>query len=413
MSDLLDLEMYDIMLLVAGIIVLIAGFLPRLLHKRYITAPIFYMIISVIVFGLILDVSDFHFSRETYLIKRVTELGVIVSLTAVGLKINRPFSWNTWKVSTRLLIITMPLTILLMGLLGWWFLGFLPATAVLLGAVLAPTDPVLAEHVQTTPPQYEDECDTRIALTTEAGLNDGLAFPFTNMAIAIAFAGAAPSVWFIDWLVFDLFYKIAAGCLVGLLMGWLLAKLIFSLPISKLPNASKGIIALSLTLVPYGTTELMGGYGFIAVFAAACAFRYQEMAHEYIPILHDFSEELEEILVVAIFVILGIYLTSDFLNDFRWYMIPVALVFLFLIRPITGFAGMIDQRVSWRKKLIISFFGIRGIGSLYYLMFAMHHADFERAGEVLALVTLVIVLSVLIHGILAKPAMKWIEDRET
>lgn len=410
MIEIFPVETYDILLLSAGLVVLLAALLPDLLEDRLITIPIFYLILSGVIFGFVLDIDVTRFSEGPYWAKRIAELAVIISLTGVGLKINRPFSKKTWSISSRLLIITMPITILLMALMGWWFLGFLPATAVLLGAVVAPTDPVLADEIQTTSPLEDDVLSTQVGLTTEAGLNDGLAFPFTNMAIAIAFAGIAPAGWFMEWFLIDFIYKIMVGTMVGLLVGWLLGKLLYSLPEPKIrkSNISIGIMALALTLIPYGTAEILGSYGFIAVFVAACTFRYQESEHEYLPNLHDLSEQMEQILVLVVFLLIGVYLTSGFINDFQWYMIPAAIATVFVIRPISGLIGLTDLSLPKEKKIVISFFGIRGVGSVYYLMYALYHADFQGAGEVLALVTIIIIISIMIHGLLAKPAVEWI-----
>ena len=410
MIELLPIETYDIILLSAGIVILLAALLPDVFEDRLITLPIFYLIFSGIVFGLLVDIDITHLAEGPYWAKRVTELAVIISLTGVGLKINKPFDKKTWSISSRLLIITMPITILLMALIGWWFLGFIPATAVLLGAVISPTDPVLAEEVQTTPPLEEDVLSTQVALTTEAGLNDGLAFPFTNMAIAIAFAGVAPAGWFMEWFLVDFLYKILIGSAVGVLLGYLIGRLVYSLPAPGIrkSNISIGIIALALTLIPYGAAEILSSYGFIAVFVAACTFRYQESEHEYLPTLHDLSEQMEQILVLLVFLLIGIYLTSGFIHDFQWYMIPTALATIFLIRPLAGILGIMDLSLPWQKKTVISFFGIRGVGSVYYLMYALYHADFHQAGEVLALVTVIIIISVIVHGLLAKPAIDWI-----
>jgi len=409
--EIFPIETYDILLLFAGLIILLAALLPDLLEDRLITIPIFYLILSGVIFGFVLDLDFYYLAEGPYWAKRITELAVIISLTGVGLKINKPFAKKTWSISSRLLIITMPITILLMALMGWWFLGFLPATAVLLGAVVAPTDPVLADEVQTTPPLEADVLSTQVGLTTEAGLNDGLAFPFTNMAIAIAFAGIAPAGWFMEWFVVDFIYKIVVGAIVGLALGWLLGKLLYSLPQPKMrkSNISIGILALALTLIPYGTAEILSSYGFIAVFVAACTFRYQESEHEYLSNLHDLSEQMEQMLVLVVFLLIGIYLTSGFIQDFQWYMIPAAIATIFVIRPTSGLLGLIDTSLPWEKKIVISFFGIRGVGSVYYLMYALYHADFQASGEVLALVTVIIIISVLVHGLLAKPAIEWVQ----
>lgn len=319
MINLTSPESYDILLFYLGFIILVASILPRILSKHLITAPIVYLVLAAGVFLFFKESPLPHLADNPYLGKRLTELGVIISLTAAGLKLNKPFAWSTWRYSFRLLLITMPLTIALVAFFGWWMLGFAPATAMLLGAVIAPTDPVLAFDIQTTPPHEDDSSGVRLALTTEAGLNDGLAFPFTNMAIAMAVIGANPSLWFTDWLLIDFFYKIGVGVIIGLGTGWLLAKVIYSFTGLQTHESaiSIGLLSLSLTLFPYGIAEMVHSYGFIAVFVAACTFRNQEKEHKYLKILHDFSEEMETILVAVLFTIAGIYLSRHFLNDFH------------------------------------------------------------------------------------------------
>ncbi|MDW7731444.1 MAG: cation:proton antiporter [Methanolobus sp.] len=403
-------DIYDIILFYLGFVILVAMLFPRFLSRYIITAPIAYLLISVVVFSFFPDSPLPHPEDSPDLGKRLTEIGVIISLTAAGLKLTRPFAWQSWRYAARLLIITMPLTIASIAFFGWRFLGFAPATAMLLGVVIAPTDPVLASDIQTSPPHEEDTSNARLALTTEAGLNDGLAFPFTNMAIAMALIGNDPSLWFADWLLIDLFYKVAMATFVGLVIGWMLAKIIFSFPKPESHSSaiSVGLLTLSLTLLPYGLAELLNSYGFITVFVAACAFRYQETTHEYLSILHDFSEEIERTLVVILFTMLGIYISHGFPGDFQWYMVPAALFVLIIIRPLAGLIGLAGTNLKRSRKYIISFYGIRGIGSIYYVLYALDHAGFEKSREALALVTTVIVISVFIHGLSARPVMnRW------
>lgn len=401
-------QTYDIILGYVGVIILISIIFPRILPKHLITAPIAYLILAVALFSLFSHRPLPHMADSPYLGKRLTELGVIISLTAAGLKLKAPFQWSTWRVSARLLAVSMPLTVFFVALFGWAALGMAPATAILLGAVIAPTDPVLASDVQTTPPLEDDVSSTRLALTSEAGLNDGLAFPFTNMAIAMALMGAAPENWVLQWVVNDVLYKISAGTAIGLAVGWLLARIIFLCPRPDCHNSiiTAGTLSLSLTLVPYGLAELASSYGFIAVFTAACTFRHQESVHEYLTAMHDFSEQMERILVAVLFTVIGMYLSHDFLNHFQWYMVPGALVILLIIRPVSGITGLAGAGLPARKMLFISFYGIRGIGSLYYLLYAFHHAPFDGAGETLALVMTVVVLSLFLHGLSARAVIK-------
>lgn len=407
--DLLSPDTYDVMLFYIGFIILIATIFPRFLSNYLITAPIIYLLLAVGVFYFFFSESSFsHIAESQYIGKRLTEFGVIISLTAAGLKLKKPFAWKTWRYAARLLVFTMPLTIALVALFGWSFLGFAPATAMLLGAVIAPTDPVLASDIQTTPPLEDDSSSVRLALTTEAGLNDGLAFPFTNMAIAMALIGVHPDLWFVDWLIKDFFYKIIAGIIIGFGAGWLLAKIVYSCPDPKTQNSkiSVGLLSISLTLFPYGLAEIIHSYGFIALFVAACTFRHQETTNEFLNVLHDFSEEMVSILIAILFTYIGIYLSRYFIIDFQWYMIPAALLIVIFIRSVTGYISLIGTELPEKKKLIISFYGICGIGSVYYLLYAFYHSNFEGAKETLALVMVVILLSVFVHGLSARTVMR-------
>lgn len=402
---------YYLVLMYLGFIILVASVMPRINRGNMISTPIVYLFLSILVFMFFKESPLPHPINQPYLGKRLTELGIVISLTAAGLKIKHPFRWSTWRYSTRLLLITMPLTIAAIALVGWKWLGFAPATALLIGAVIAPTDPVLASDVQTTPPDEDDHSNIRLTLSTEAGLNDGLAFPFTNMAILMAVVGVSPQLWAADWLMVDVLYKTVMAVIVGIACGWLLAKVMFSIPntSSHINSISAGILALSLGLFPYGLAELLHSYGFIAVFVASCMFRRQEETHEHILVMHDFSEELERIMIAVMFTFMGVYLTQEFLDDFRWYMLPMGLIILFLIRPISGMIGLIGSGMTKGTRMVVAFYGVRGLGSVFYLLYAFTIVPFERAEEALAQVMVVILMSIFFHGLTARPVMeRWL-----
>ena len=155
------------LLLLASVVLLILIVAPRIESKKYITTPIFFLTLGIILFLLPIPWELPELADEPVILKRITEFGVIVALVSAGLKINDSFSWKTWRLSARLLLITMPLTIAITAFLGWWVVGLVPASAILLGAVLAPTDPVLASDVQTSVPGTPDDSSVRLTLTTE------------------------------------------------------------------------------------------------------------------------------------------------------------------------------------------------------------------------------------------------------
>jgi sodium/hydrogen antiporter len=278
--------------------------------------------------------------------------------------------------------------------------------------VIAPPSPVLASDVQVGPPQQElighgEEDEVRFSLTAEAGLNDGLAFPFTNLAILMVVNGGAQGGWIGQWLLVDVVYKMVVGVVAGVVIGWLLATLLFAtVAKTRFAEQMEGLGALAITLVSYGVTELAGGYGFIAVFVAALVVRASERNHEYHHHLHDFAEDAERLLMAVVLVGLGGAITEGLLAELDWMLILVGLAIVFLVRPMAGMIGLFGQRsLPWAERWGMSFFGIRGIGSLYYLTHARNEAAFSQAERLWALVIFVVLVSVIVHGLSAKPVM--------
>lgn len=203
---------YVVLIAVFGAIILVTAWLPLVLKPLPLSLPI-----ACIALGILLALSPLSYIaaanplENRALTERLTELAVIISLMGAGLKLDRPVSWRGWMVTWRLLAISMPLTIAGIALLGWGLLGLGLASAILLGAALAPTDPVLASDVQVGPPNSEEEDEVRFALTSEAGLNDGLSFPFVYLAIAIALSQVSGEPWLGEWLAVAVVWKLAAG----------------------------------------------------------------------------------------------------------------------------------------------------------------------------------------------------------
>ena len=402
-----EFDFYVVQLLVlASVVLLILIVSPRVETKQYITTPIFFLLLGVALFMLPIPWELPELTDEPIILKRITEFGVIVALASAGLKVNKSFSWDTWRLSARLLLITMPLTIGATAFLGWWMAGFVPASAILLGAVLAPTDPVLAKDVQTSDPGTPDQSSVRLTLTTEAGLNDGLAFPFTNLAIAVAVLGLAPSAWIVDWLLIDLFYKIIVGGVLGVVCGKFLGFLLFSIPEGENIKIADNVFAIALVFFPYAAAELVSSYGFIAVFVSACIFRQNKPDHEYQERVHRFSVTIEGLMEGILMLIIGGYLVFGVLEPLTFSMIAVSLAIIFLVRPISGLIAFMGSDLPKHKKWVISFFGIRGIGSIYYLTYGIYMADFPQSDELWAITIFIIVVSVIVHGVSAKPIME-------
>lgn len=407
-------EAASILFAAAGAAVFSAAVLPKLLRNMPLSMPMVFLVSGFVVFSLLGDLPDPDPVAHSDFTLHLTEICVIISLMGAGLALDRPLGRLRWATTWRMLGIAMPVCILLLTLLGLWVLGLGLAAAVLIAAALAPTDPVLASEVQVGEPADEEgetdkEDEVRFGLTSEAGLNDGLAFPFVYLAIAMSVAGTSPSVWFPEWFAVDVLWRIGMGLLLGFGTGKLLARLFFSARHDsiRLSNHSEGFVALAATFLAYGVTEMIEGYGFIAVFVCAVTIRAAEHTHGYHKVLHSYVEQLERLMTVVILVLLGGAIARGLLAGVGWAEVAVALAFLLLIRPLSGWLALSRGKTGPRERIAISFFGIRGIGSLYYLAYALGKGQFgDQADYLWAIVGLVVAASVVLHGATTAPVMQ-------
>jgi len=412
LKDLASPITYEVIVALLGVAFIGAAWLPRFLQGRPLSFPILYVGLGFALFSLPLGLPDPQPLHNRQLTEHFTELLVIVALMGAGLKLDRPLNPRGWGVTWRLLGIVMPLTIAATALLGWWVIGLAPVSAMLLGAVLAPTDPVLASDVQVGAPGEGREDEVRFGLTSEAGLNDGLAFPFTYLAILAATHGLAPQGWLGDWTLYYLVYKTVVGVAVGWFLGTVLMQLIFRTEVkTKLAETGEGFVALAVVLLVYGVTELLQGYGFLAVFVAALALRHYEHEHDYHGHLHDFIDQSERLLMVIALVIFGGAVARGLFHDLTWGGVLAGLAVVFLVRPGFGLLGLLGTKLLWRERFAIAFFGIRGIGSFYYLAYAINQANFPGADTLWSDVGFVVLVSVLVHGVSAPVAIDKLDEK--
>lgn len=401
----------------AGVAVFAAAVLPRMLRKVPVSMPMVFLGAGLLAFTAIGTLPDPDPVKYGEFTTHLTEICVIVSLMGAGLALDRPLGWRRWSTTWRMLGVVMPLCIVGLALLGLWVLGLGLAAAVLVAAVLAPTDPVLASEVQVGEPADEEseadqEDEVRFGLTSEAGMNDGLAFPFVYLAIALSMAGASPAEWFPQWFAVDVLWRIGVGILAGFGTGKLLGRIFFTARHGsiRLAEHSEGFVALAATFLAYGVTEMVEGYGFVAVFICAVTIRAVEHTHGYHRVLHSYVEQLERLMTVIILVLLGGAIARGLLLGIGWAELLVALAFLLLVRPVAGWIGLAGGRTGPRDRIALSFFGVRGIGSLYYLGYALGEGNFEGQAERLwAIVGLVVALSIVLHGVSAGPVMTWLD----
>ncbi|RBI64700.1 sodium:proton antiporter [halophilic archaeon] len=420
----LNPDPYLLFLGVTGLAVLGIVVIPRLVANRPLSLPIFYVTFGALVFGVAQILQIPEPLSNGVLVEKVTELGVILALMSAGLKLDRSPSVREWSSTWRLLGLTMPLTIAAAALLGWGVAAFAIPTAVLLGAVVAPTDPVLASEVQVEEPMegteeepLEEEAgmqqEVQFALTSEAGLNDSLAFPFTYLAIVMSKYGVHPSNWIDKWVGEYVFYKLTVGLVAGVVLGWGLGRLVFRVTVrGRIAESVRGLEALGATLFIYGVTELINGYGFLAVFVGALVLRHYEGRHEYNKTLHDLAEKSEHLMMAFFMILFGGALATGLLDPLTPVDVAVALALVFLVRPLSGLVGLLGFDRDIRERTVMSFLGVRGLGSFFYLAYAMNEASFSGIDRLWALVGCVVLISVLVHGVTATPAVEWISRDE-
>lgn len=398
---------YHIALAGVGLAILTAYWLPRFVSGREPAASALLILLGLLAFlpfpGLAEKLDPVAEPKGWEL---MAELCVIVGLFGTGLRIDRLLKRQHWVPTVRLLVVAMPLCIAALALFGWFVAGLTFAGALLLGAILAPTDPVLAADVQVGRPSEGGEHPVRYTLTTEAGLNDGLAFPFVHLGIMVATAGGLSFGLAGEWLARDVLYRVAMGMAAGATVGWLLGKLLFDWPRENaLSRTESGVIAFAGVLLAYGATELAEGYGFIAAFVAGLTLRRSESQHDFHKRLHDFSESLEHALTALLLVALGAALPVLW-PHFTLANGLIAGALILVIRPLSAWLALSGTRIRGRERAVVSFYGVRGIGSIYYLAYAGHHVQLANEYELWATIACTILLSTIVHGLTAGLALE-------
>ena len=390
----------------AGASALVAALLPRVVDRLPVNLPMAFLGGGVLL-GLVPGLPTVDPLEHEEATQHVTELVVIISLMGAGLALDRAVGWRRWASTWRLIAVAMPVTIALVAWAGWALAGLPVAAALLLGAALAPTDPVLASDVQVGEPADEEgtEDEVRFALTSEAGLNDGAAFPIVHLAVVLATTGLS-AVALRDWFLEDVALRGVVGVVSGVAVGWVLGRVFFHspLPSLRLADNAEGFTALAVTFLAYGVTEVLHGYGFVAVFVAACTIRSAERAHGAHRVAHEFVEQIERMFTSWLLLLLGAALTDGLLSALTWPLALVGVLLVVVIRPLAGYLSLLGTPGGTRERWVIGIFGVRGIGSLFYLAYALGEGEFP-AEELWAVVGFTIALSVLVHGFTAAPVV--------
>ena len=376
-------------------------------------------------------------TRDVVLLERLTEVAVLISLFTAGMKLELPLSDKRWRIPLQLATVSMVITVAVIAAIGVGLMGMSPGAAILLGAILAPTDPVLASEVQVANPGDRDRL--RFGLTGEGGLNDGAAFPFVMLGLGLLGLHELGDMGW-RWMAVDVLWAVAGGLGMGYLLGHVVGRGILYLRVRhKEALGSDEFIALGLIALTYGVALLCQTYGFLAVFAAGLALSRIDRHGKSQPAIdapvntdantealqtsesaapstmmravQRFNAQLENFAEVVIVLAVGALIA---VVPFRWEVLWFTPLLFLVVRPAAVVAGLLGTGIRGQQRRLMAWFGIRGIGSIYYLLYAIRH-DISNAlaEQLLSLVIAVVVASVVVHGISVTPLMKKYEDRKS
>lgn len=403
------MDPYILALTVIGLLLLVVTLGSGWIARLPLSYALIYLLVGVLLGPYGARLIDLR--PDTEFLEHLTEMVVIVSLFSCGLKMSRPIHTWSWQSTIRLIGLLMPLSIIAIAGAGHWILGLSWGAAVLLGAILSPTDPVLASEVQLNHPDDQDEL--RFGLTSEGGLNDALAFPFVYFGLK-AIENDQWLQWLGEWVLIDLLWAIGAGILMGVLVArgviWVDQ---FLQKYRAADDLMEDFVALSTILLTYGLTEVINGYGFLAVFVGGIVTQryYRRVNTEKQHSQLRFTERVEKLLEITTILLLGSLLRFAPIIQYGGRALILALLLLVLIRPVAAWLSTIKTQLHPSKRLLFGWFGIRGVGSLYYLFYALGEGLQDEAGETIAwTVFITVVLSVILHGTSATPLMRWYEQ---
>jgi NhaP-type Na+/H+ or K+/H+ antiporter len=369
---------FAIWAVIAGVLLILMALSGTVLERLPLSTSMLYLMTGLAVSPWGLDLLSPDPRRHTVLLEQLTEVVVLVSLFTAGLKLSPGLDDRRWLLPLRLALVSMVITVVLIAAAAWLFLGWPVGACVLLGAILAPTDPVLASDVQVNRPGDRDRL--RFALTGEGGLNDGTALPFVLLGLGLMGLHEIGAFGW-RWVAVDAFWSSVMGPLIGALLGLAVGRLVLYLRREhKEAVGLDDFLAMGLVALSYGVTQLLHANGFLAVFAAGMALRHLEQSErtgessrQVVEEAHadpdktvadavavdphhapafmaqavlGFNEQLERIGEVAVVITIGAMLWTVRWHSAGWWLVPLLLV---VVRPVAVALGMLRSHTISRS----------------------------------------------------------------
>jgi sodium/hydrogen antiporter len=429
-------------LIIGGLLIAMA-LARKLIAHLPMTGAMIYLAVGFVLGPAGTGLLTFDVTSGAGVLRIITEAGLVISLFAIGMHLRVPLLDRLWRLPLRLGVGAMLLTIAAMTAIGYYGLGLAPGLALIVAAALAPTDPVLANELR--PRAAGDSEPLRFALSGEGGCNDGAAWPFMLLGLALcgvevgglniggANSGASGQIVSLTGFAAGVVWGVASALAIGWALGAGVVALVTRVRLRfDLALGVEGFLAIGLMSACYGAAQLVHGYAFVAVFVAGVALRHQELratgkhtaptvalekvehgerdkaartpelAHAYIAeSMMAFAVEIEQTVELVLMLLIGSVVSAHWRELLEWRAIWPALALLFVVRPLCTLVALAGSSATWPQRLLAGWLGIRGVGAFYYLLFAIERLQRVAQDAALAVVMAAIVGSVLLHGVSA------------
>ncbi|OZI34556.1 sodium:proton antiporter [Bordetella genomosp. 10] len=420
--------------LLIGALLILMGLARSVIAGLPMTGAMVYLAFGFLIGPAGLGMLNLDIYRDAHVLRTLAEAGLLISLFSIGMHLRMPLGSSRWRLVLRLALPAMVLTIGAMTLVGFYALGWTLGAALLAAAALAPTDPVLANELR--PREAGDDEPLRFALSGEGGANDGAAYPFVLIGLAVCNLGH-PDAQSPATLAASLVWGVVGAVIVGWLMGTATEALVARLRIRYAKAMGyEGFLALGLMAACYGVALLIHSYAFLAVFAAGVALRRKEMhetgeetpnealeqvahgdmqraakhpelAHAYLAeSMMTFSVELEHLVELGLLLLIGSVVSSCWRDLLQWQSLVAVLALFLVARPLSVWVSLIGTGTDRTQRLLAGWLGIRGVGTFFYLLLALEHTDPDNIRPIAPVLLAVIVASVFLHGISASPLLE-------
>jgi sodium/hydrogen antiporter len=413
MAEIFPLHGYDLLLTFVGLALLLITLGRRLLERLNINSTYIYLFAGLLAGPLLLGLAPEDPLTAAPALERVAEMAVIISLVVLGIRIGRPISWDGWQATARLILIGMPLTIIAVTAAAFWILGLPLGPAVLIGAIMAPTDPILAGPLEEHSP--EEDPEDEFGLSSEAGLDDGLAFPFIYLGLYLTLQPGEWQSWGVEWFLVDLAYAVGMALPLGWLAGRLCGDVYVKLARQDAVSHTRRLfVPLALLLAVYGLVEALGGYGFLAAFTAGHGFRHAFEDHpDRLRAFADFTESVDELVKGAVLLMVGALMPWSELWAQKGHVLAFALTLILVLRPGLTLLATLGGRFTVEERGYWAWFGIRGIGSIYYLTYALGQGVEDDLARTLFIVVMgTVLVSIIVHGLSVRPVLARLKPGE-